>query len=292
MKPRRSWSRPKPPLTQPRNRHTARSAVPLALFLILIGLGIGYTHKRLTAAKKTDPVLSTTGAVVLPFQKGVATAQAGTLSGFSALFEGGRLQKENAQLATRLAALEQENSRLKDAAAQAMRLQGELDYVSTQKSPPLVCEVVGWLPSPIKQTITIASRARDGVRQNAVVVTSKGLVGKVVESEALRAQVQLLVDPDSWVPAMAVRGKKIVGLGVVKGGGKGRLLTFQFLKPEDTLKHNDRVVTSGHGGIFPQGLTIGWVETVTQDAAHFAKTATVKPQTEQPGDLREVLVLR
>ncbi|MGC4046122.1 MAG: rod shape-determining protein MreC [Armatimonas sp.] len=302
MKPRRHWRAPQPLTAPSRNRHTASSALPLALLLIAGGMGLGYLHKRLQAAKKPDPVLSAAGGSILPFQKGVATAEAGMGGSFSALFRGGALQKENTALQERVAALELENSRLKDAAAQNERLKGELDYVSRQAQPPLAAEVLSWLPSPIKQTITIASRASAGVKTGSIVVTSKGLVGKVVEAEALRAQVQLLVDSDSRVAAMAVRRDKIVGKGVVIGqgcdmegcnkGGRTKALSFEFLRPEDTLQKGDKVVTSGEGGVFPQGITIGWVEDVTQDAAHFSKTATVKPATPQPGDLREVLVLR
>jgi rod shape-determining protein MreC len=293
MKPRRNrWNRPRPIRSPRSNRHTPRSAAPLALLLIAAGIGIGYVHKRFTARKKTDPVLSAVGAATYPFQKGVALAQAGVAGGVGGLFAGSSLQKENAALQKRLSDLEMQNARLKDAAAQVERLKQEVSYIGRQKRPPLVSEVIGWLPSPIKQTITIASRARDGVSEGSVVVTSKGLVGRVVESELLRAQVRLLVDPDSWVPAMALRQDKIVGMGIVRGGGKDNLLRFEFLKPEDTLQHNDRVVTSGQGGVFPQGITVGWVEKVTRDAAHFSKTATVKPATPQPGDLREVLVLR
>jgi rod shape-determining protein MreC len=302
MKPRRRWRSPQPLTAPSRNRHTASSALPLALLLIAAGMGLGYLHKRLQAAKKPDPVLSVAGGTILPFQKGVATAQAGVGSGFSALFRGGALEKENTALQARVAALELENVRLKEEAAQAQRLKAEVAYAARQTKPPLVAEVLSWLPSPIKQTITIASRASDGVKTGSIVVTSRGLVGKVVEAEAFRAQVQLLVDSDSRVAAMAIRRGKIVGRGVVIGqgcdmqgcnkGGRSKPLSFQFLRPEDTLKKNDRVVTSGEGGVFPQGVTIGWVDEVIQDAAHFAKTATVKPATPQPGDLREVLVLR
>lgn len=302
MKPRRRWRAPQPLTATSRNRHTASSAIPLALLLIAAGMGLGYLHKRMQAAKKPDPVLSAAGGTILPFQKGVATAQAGLGGSFSALFRGSALQKENATLQARISALELENSQLKDATAQNERFKTELDYVSRQAKPPLVAEVLSWLPSPIKQTITIASRASNGVKTGSIVVTSKGLVGKVVEAEALRAQVQLLVDSDSRVAAMAVRRGKIVGKGVVIGqgcdmqgcskGGRSKALSFEFLRPEDTLKTGDKVVTSGEGGVFPQGVTIGWVEEVSQDAAHFSKTATVKPATPQPGDLREVLVLR
>jgi rod shape-determining protein MreC len=293
MKHRQNRWKPIGPIGTPRsNRHTPRSAAGLALLLIGAGIGIGYIHKRLTAQKKVDPILSTVGAATYPFQKGAAMAQAGVTGGVSGLFVGSALQRENATLQKKISALEMENARLKDAAAQAERLKGEIGFIARQKKQPLVCEVIGWLPSPIKQTITIASRAHDGVKQGSVVVTSKGLVGRVVESELLRAQVKLLVDPDSWVHAMAVRDGKIVGVGVIRGAGKDKLLRFLFLRPEDTLRHNDRVVTSGQGGIVPQGITIGWVEEVKPDGAHFSKSVSVKPATPQPGNLREVLVLR
>ena len=198
MRPgRRGWNRPQPLRTNRKNRHTASAAVPLALALILGGIAIGYGHKQLARTNRSDLIATTTGAVILPFQKGTAATQSGITGSFEALFRGGALQKENRKLSVRNGVLEAEVARLRDADAEAKRLRAEVDYIAAQKRPPAVCEVVGWLPSPIRQTITVANSPSSGIRKDAAVVDSVGrMIGHVAETEGLRAHVLLLIDPD------------------------------------------------------------------------------------------------
>lgn len=293
MKPgRRNWNRPQPLRTAQKNRHTASAAVPLALGLIATGILIGYGHKRWTQARRTDPIASATGAAVLPFQKGTAATQAGLIGGFEALFRGGEIQRENQKLVARNNALEAQVAKLSGEAAQAKRLREDVDYIASQKTPPAVCEVVGWLPSPVRHTITIATRSGSGISKDSAVVNSIGLIGHVVETEALRAQVLLLVDPESNIHVHVLRSDKVVGSGVVTGDGRDRLLKLGLLKPEDKILKGDRVVTSGEGGKFPQGILVGWIETARRDSANLWSSVQVKPATPQPGALHEVLVLR
>ena len=69
-------------------------------------------------------------------------------------------------------------------------------------------------------------------------------------------------------------------------------MKLDLLKPEATIRKGDRVVTSGEGGKFPQGIAIGWIERARRDSANLWSGVQVKPANQQPDALHEVLVLR
>ena len=293
MKPgRRNWNRPQRLRATYKNRHTASAAVPLALGLVVAGMAIGYAHRRWTQAQRADPIASAAGAAILPFQRGTAATQAGLTGGIEALFRGGAIQKENQKLAARNSVLEAQVARLSAGAAEAKRLRAAVGYIAAQERPPAVCQVVAWLPSPTRHTITVAIRPGAGVVKDAAVVNSVGLIGHVVETETLRAQVLLLIDPESRIHVHVLRGTKVVGAGVVAGDGRDRFLKLDLLKPEAPIKKGDRVVTSGEGGKFPQGIAIGWIEQARRDSANLWSSVQVKPANQQPDALHEVLVLK
>jgi rod shape-determining protein MreC len=89
------------------------------------------------------------------------------------------------------------------------------------------------------------------------------------------------------------RGGKTQAVGIIQGTGRGQALNLKHLLPENDVKLGDKVYTSGFGGgIVPPDIPIGVISEVTEDKAHFLKTARVTPSTSLPGDLREVYLLR
>lgn len=266
---------------------------PLLSVLLVIGIGLGVLHNRWNASGYSDPILAGTSVILAPAQVGAARFQNAAFFSWNSLFNGKRVNEENARLKKEIAQLRTENQSLRSKAAEADRLREALGFRRRGGETPLAAEVIAWLPFSNVDTITVARGTPDGVLPGSIVRTPRGLVGRVIESGLLSSQTLLLTDVSSEVGALVRRGGKTQAIGIIQGTGRGQALNLKHLLPESDVKPGDKVYTSGFGGgVVPPDIPIGIVAAVTEDKAHFLKTARVTPMTSIPGDLREVYLLR
>jgi len=101
--------------------------------------------------------------------------------------------------------------------------------------------------------INVGSEA--GIGSNMPVVSPDGIVGKTLAAGYRSTTVQLLFDPGCKVAAR-IQASRAQGLITYNGGN---FLTLKDVPIEETAYAGDSVVTSGMGGIFPEGLFIGTV---------------------------------
>tara|TARA_Y100001934_G_scaffold138708_1_gene167410 strand:- start:905 stop:1753 length:849 start_codon:yes stop_codon:yes gene_type:complete len=120
------------------------------------------------------------------------------------------------------------------------------------------------------RTVEIDVGRRHGVNVNAPVITTTGLAGKVASISSGRARVVLLGDPHCQAAAMVEESGEN---GVIKAFPQdpGVVLLTYLSRGSGTragqgvvtsgleLRPGDSVLTSGLGGIFPDGLPIGEV---------------------------------
>ena len=95
-------------------------------------------------------------------------------------------------------------------------------------------------------------------RHNQGVVSSEGVVGRVVAAAGGYARVQLVLDRSAAVGAELQRTER---QGVVRGDGRGGL-AMDFVPRQVDVQALDLVVTAGIDGVFPPGLPVGVVTAV------------------------------
>jgi rod shape-determining protein MreC len=119
------------------------------------------------------------------------------------------------------------------------------------------------------QRIAIGRGTRDGVMVNSVLVDEKGLLGQVTEVGADTAIAILLSDVNHRVPAEIVRnGVRVYVVGL----GADAMLAIDRMALNCDIKIGDQIQTSGLGGVFPAGLPIGSVASVSRaDGDSFAQ---------------------
>ena len=113
------------------------------------------------------------------------------------------------------------------------------------------------------------------------------MVGRILELGDNVSTVLLLTDPESGVGAVAQRSRD---LGVVLGGGGPQTLIARFFSKDADVQVGDRIVTSGMGSKFPDGLLIGEVVSVSVPQPGLVKEAVVKPSADFE-HLEEVMVI-
>ena len=126
-------------------------------------------------------------------------------------------------------------------------------------------------PSAFTQEVTIAAGSSSGLRLGTPIMTADGLIGHVTNVTSDTAQVMLLTDPDSSVPARDI-SHGIVGQ---VHPGQGGVLILDRVAKALSPKIGDLVVTQGtvdsrYPDFYPYGLPIGEVQSVgTSDIASY-----------------------
>jgi len=166
-----------------------------------------------------------------------------------------RLSKQNAELRSELRRmqtwkeaalqLEQENARLLD--LNKVRLDPRLTYITGV--------VMADSGSPFRQSVLLNVGARDGVIEGWATMDGIGLVGRISGVGKNTARVILLTDANSRIPAVIQPS----GQNAIVAGDNSAAPPIDFLENPDLVRPGDRVISSGDGGVFPEGLLIGQV---------------------------------
>lgn len=144
------------------------------------------------------------------------------------------------------------------------------------------------------QQITVRKGKNFNIPKGAPVVFSGGVVGKVREVMLTTAIIDLITSPNIRLAAVFEGDKRpVLYQGVITGpftSPKGSVLNV----PTDIQINRDhprRLMTSGLGGVFPAGLTIGWVSKLNASSDGLFQSGEVI-LNDDLNTLREVAILR
>lgn len=198
------------------------------------------------------------------------TANANTLS---------ELRDANAELVNLLAQADEYRQ-------EAERLQALLDMKDAADIEGVGARVIGKSSTAWDQTVTIDCGSADGVDSGLTVMGSSGVVGQVIGTTEHTATVRLLTDPQSGAAAMIQSSR---AQGIVRGSLEG-LLYLEDLDVDTEVQVGDVVVTSGLGGSYTRGLTIGTVVKVEAQQDGATRRVVVSPN-DAVTSLEEVIVV-
>ncbi len=188
------------------------------------------------------PVLE---VVTLPMQTAALFVR--DVSGLAAL------QSENARL-------KEENSRLREWHQTALLLEAEnkslreLLHVKLEPQNKYIsARILSDAGSTFAQSLLVAAGSTDGVKKGQAVLASNGVIGRVIEVGKSVSRILLISDINSRVPVL-VENSRLHAIFAGTNGGEGRLI---HLPQDSNVTEGARIVTSGHGGVFPYGLPVG-----------------------------------
>lgn len=185
-----------------------------------------------------------------------------------------------AHWAAEMAALREENIRLKNENIQLLKWQSaarELEVEnqslrSLLKTLPaaqqqfITARIVSDTGGPYMHAALINAGDQAGVKADQAVVAAEGLLGRVVEVGKSSARVLMLNDINSRIPVLVEGSQEksiLSGTGAV-------LPALSYLPAGSKISAGERVVTSGDGGVFPSGIPVGQV-VIEEDGAVYVQ---------------------
>jgi rod shape-determining protein MreC len=214
-----------------------------------------------------------------------------TLSSISSFFESivpfHSLRQENSTLRDRINILNRKIETYKVIQDENDRLKGLLNFRKTVPYSTVPAQVIGRDPSNWSNSLIIEKGMVDGLSRNRAVISTKGLVGRIVELGKRSAKVLLITDPNSKVGVMIQRNRQ-GGILVGTPDGKCRMI---YIALDSDVAAGDRVLTAGLGSIFPKDVLVGEVVSVDKEPGRLYKYAVIKT-AEDLSRLEEVLCIR
>lgn len=263
------------------------------LLMILSGVCIVTIFTSLVLNISGGPLNAVAGYVFVPMQEGINNVG----SWFSAKANDfktlGEVLAENKELKSQIDDLTSQinKTKLEQYELDNYRELLELDnqYADFDKIAAHVIAMDGtnWF-----STFTIDKGSKQGIATGMNVIAGSGLVGIVTDVGPNYSKVRSIIDDSSNVSAMVLTTKDNFNVsGSLMNMNKDKVLPFSELRDEnDKVQQGDPVVTSYVSDQYQQGLLIGYIYSVEDNANNLTKSGYITPVVDFQ-HLQDVLVI-
>ncbi len=189
-----------------------------------------------------------------------------------------RIEVENKTMTKEIAELREENKKLQNVETEYKKLLKLLDmkekYPDYEKVGAYVIDksIGNWY-----STFNIDVGTNNGIKENMVVISTGGLVGRILTARATSSTVISIIDDTSVAAASGLRSN---ALGMVRGDiglVMDGLCLMENIDYEADIVEGEEVVTSNLSNIYPPGISMGVVTKIKTDAKGLTKSAEIKP---------------
>ena len=252
----------------PRQVLSPRSLLAGLIGLCLLGLGIsavqpnGVAHIRQVFYDATSPFFN---LVTPPLQKLTnGLAQNVGLSDLTA---------ENRRLRTENATLKEWYNRALQLQAENQSLREFVQLAPLPKQKLVTARVIADTGTAFGDALIVDAGDTQGITDHFIAMSADGVVGRVVAVGHHTSQIVLLTDSASRVPVVIENSRH---RGLLVGDNRPQP-ALDYLPDGVTAAQGDRLVTSGHGGLFAPGLPVGIVVTTGGSQSDGLRGARVQP---------------
>ncbi len=207
-------------------------------------------------------------SVFSPLQHGLASFFQKVSDFWNGYFYLKDVKKNNKRLQEEIFSLKQENDLLRKALRNLLAEKDMRGRLSEIDQNILAARVIGLDHSNVYKSVIINKGTIDGIKKNMVVVDKHGhLVGRVIGPISIKeSRVQLITDSESGV---SVYSQENQVQGIVSGDGRGGCVLNYILSTNEELYEDETLFTSGFDGIFPSGIPVGQVVSLTRTISLF-----------------------
>lgn len=258
-------------MAPPRNRRPGFSRrIQFGLFIGYVVAIIGVVCAiGLVMLNRLDPDgFRTLRATALDVTAPITTAGRGAIRGVqniednvTAYFRAG---SQNQALRAEMARARRDLIEAKTLRRQNAQFRKLLKLVEHDSATVVTARLIGSSLSSARRFGTLAAGARDGVRPGQPVISTDGLVGRVLEVGNAASRILLLTDGESTVPVRLIRSDTAA---LARGRGDGRLVITSLLPGSRPFRKGDVVTTSGTGGLYPPDVPVAVITEVDGDSA-------------------------
>ncbi len=142
-------------------------------------------------------------------------------------------------------------------------------------------------------TITINKGSSSGIKKDMAVITSKGLIGKVVKTTSFNSEVKLITSSNSNNRiSIIIENTEGTSYGILSSyDEKNNELLVEGISDNKEIKEGSVAYTSGLNDIFPSGIRVGTVSKVEKDNYGLSKIVHITPSA-NIGEVSLVSVLK
>jgi rod shape-determining protein MreC len=211
--------------------------------------------------------------IIAPFQNGLSQ----TISLAERLWEHYfylvSVAKENEELKLALSKAIEKNNECIETELSNQRFRTFLNFQKTMTNDIIAAQVIGKDPSPWFKSLIVDKGFADGVKKGLPVIIPEGAAGQIIEVTKYYSKVLLLIDRNSAIDSLAQRTR---ARGIIRGSSDGRFF-FQYVLRKYEIQEGDTVISSGLDGVFPKGLRVGQVQSITQKNSGIFQEVVVIP---------------
>ena len=180
-----------------------------------------------------------------------------------------------------------ENAMLNEQLLENARLRRILDFQRETGLTGIVAAVIGRDSSNWADSITINRGSAHGIQSGNAVVAGEALIGRTTRVSPRSARVLLVSDHASAVDVI-IQDTRVSG--ILEGTGSTKL-RMTYVEKDREVRPGQRVVTSGLDKVYPKGIPVGVVATVSAGSGALFQDIEVK-LTESFTELENILVLK
>ncbi len=193
-----------------------------------------------------------------------------TISFVSNLFT---LHRENTGLRKEITQISMEMQRCANIRKENESLRQLYGFKPLKEFSLVSCEIIGKSPGLYNESIILDRGEKDGIRKHLPVIAAYGLAGKIIETSAVSSEMLTLHNRNTLVSALDLRSRV---QGIIKWSHSS-LLYFDDVPLHSDVMVGDTIITSGMGGVYPQGMFIGIVQSTSESPKEIVMSIKVKP---------------
>jgi rod shape-determining protein MreC len=262
-----------------RNRVGLTSGLLMILALHLISTGVKPGSIVLRPAVATLAALSPVQGAI----NGLAENSTGFVRNY---FDLVNVRRDNERLKSELALMRTNQSRMVELETENKHLADLLSLNDALGGNSIAANVIGSDANGLARTLVINQGSSSGLRVDMAVLSFQGVIGKTIAVSPHASRVLLIDDHNSALDAFdqRTRARGIVA-GIVDDG-----ITMKYVERSQDIRPDDVIITSGLDGIFPRGLLVGSIKSVSGEGPGMFLNVTIAPAVDFRS-LEQVLVI-
>ncbi|HEY4382309.1 MAG TPA: rod shape-determining protein MreC [Acidobacteriaceae bacterium] len=267
-----------------------------ALFLIavLLAQAIALAMQVRTSTDSSQPdgrnvrlIRKWATATVTPFERAAHAVGYGIHHGWSDYIDLRHVRQQNQDLQAQLTRMRIAQAAIAEDALQGRRLQTLLAFRQSYVGSTVAAQVIGASGSDLSRVLTIDKGSRDGLKPDMAVITPDGIVGKLREVFPTTSYVLEINDQTSGA-GVILASTRIRAILRGSVGGRTQIIN---LTADSRIKPGEQVLTSGGDQVYPRGLPVGTIQSISPDPDHQPYTSIAVQPSVNLDRVEEVLVI-